>query len=73
MQEMTVYVTEDLKHELERIAVEQGRTEAELILAGIRMLVARESPPLPSFGIFASGDPDLASKTEELLEGFGKQ
>ncbi len=72
---MTVYLTDELKHELERIAAQQGRSEAELILAGIRMFVAFQGPkdpPLPSFGIFNSGDPDFASRTDELLEGFGE-
>jgi hypothetical protein len=73
MQETTVHLTDELKQEIERIAAEQGRTEADVILDGIRMLVARHAPPLPSFGFFASGDPDFASKTDELLKGFGKQ
>ena len=73
MQETTVHLTDELKQEIERIAAEQGRTEADIILDGIRMLVAKHAPPLPSFGFFASGDPDFASKTDELLKGFGKQ
>ena len=76
MKEMTVYLTDDLQRELERIAAEQGRSEAELIVAGIRQLIgfhAPQDPPLPSFGIFDSGDPDFAAKTEELLEGFGER
>jgi predicted transcriptional regulator len=39
MQETTIYLTDELKHELERIAAEQGRSEAEIILEGIRLLV----------------------------------
>jgi hypothetical protein len=76
MNETTVYLTDDLKQQLERVAAERGQSEAEMILAGIRMILAFQGPkdpPLPSFGIFATDDPDLASKTDELLKDFGKQ
>ena len=73
MQATTIQLTDELKREIERIAAERGQREEDVILDGIRMLVASHAPPLPSFGIFASGDPDFASKTDELLKGFGEQ
>lgn len=67
-----IELPEDLKAELERVAAETGRSEAEIICEGIRLAIAQLSPPAPHAGIFDSGDPYLAEKVDELLEGFGQ-
>ena len=71
MYKTTVYLPDELKTRLEQVAAETGRTEADLIREGVQLAIAQHLPPAPRSGIFASGDPDLSSKVEELLRGFG--
>ncbi len=74
MQKTTVYLPEDLRAELDRMAAETGRSEADLIREGIRLAVERHTPETPRSGIFASGDTRLSERVDELLEkGFGRQ
>ena len=72
MKKTTVYLPEDLKSALGRIAKEKGRSEAELIREAIRDLVQDTEPPRPRLPLFASGDPTLARRFEEELRGFGE-
>jgi hypothetical protein len=72
MQKTTVYLSDDLKADLERTAAESGISEAELIRAGIRLALAQHLPPAPRSGIFDSGEPDLSARVDELLDGFGR-
>ena len=69
----TLYLPDDVKAELERLAAETGRSEADLIREGVRLVLARRSPPSPRAGVFASGQPDLSERVDELLEGFGER
>lgn len=73
MQKTTVYLPDDLKAELRRTAAETESSEAEIIREGIRLALDRRLPPLPSFGIFDSGDGSLSERVDELLEGFGRE
>jgi hypothetical protein len=69
----TVYIPDDVKAELERVAAETGRTEADLIREGIRLALAQVTPPAPRSGIFTSDDPRLSERVDELLtDGFGR-
>jgi len=72
MKKTTVYLPEDLKSALGRIAREKGRSEAELIRGAIRELVQDTEPPRPRLPLFSSGDPTLARRFEEELRGFGE-
>jgi len=73
MQKTTVYLPDELKEALARAAEEVGRSEAELIREGVRLVVEKCVPPPPRAGIFDSGDPQSASKVDALLaEGFGR-
>ena len=67
----TVYLPDDLKSTLARAAVEEGRTEADLIREGVERLLAARQPE-PRLPLFSSGKPDLAERTDELLAGFGE-
>lgn len=72
MKKTTVYLPEDLKSALERIAAERGRSEAALIREAVRELVRGTEPPRPRLPLFSSGDPTLARRFEEELRGFGE-
>lgn len=69
----TVYLPEDLKAELERVARECERSEADLIREGVALAVERASRPRPRFPLFASGQPgDYSRRVDELLAGMGE-
>ena len=73
MVKTTVYLPEDLKASLERVAAEKGRSEAELIREAIRTLVGEGVPARPRVPLVAAplGDPTAAERVDELLDGFG--
>lgn len=72
MRRTTIYLPDGLKSTLARTAKEEHRTEADLIREGVELLL-RCRQPEPRLPLFASGQPDLAEKTEELLAGFGER
>jgi hypothetical protein len=72
MKKTTVYLPDDLKRSLERAAERSGRSEAALIREGIQTVVAMQSPPRPRIPLFRTGDPTLAERVDEALEGFGE-
>jgi hypothetical protein len=68
----TVYLPDELKRNLEAAALASGVSEADLIRQGIEHVVELELTPKPRAPLFASGDPTLASRVDEILaEGFG--
>lgn len=73
MVKTTVYLPEDLKASLERVAAEQNRSEAELIREAIRVLVSVGAPVKPRVPLVGTGlgDPTAAERVDELLDGFG--
>lgn len=73
MVKTTVYLPDDLKRALERVASETGRTEADLIREGIRLAVVRQQPPPPTIGILVSDDPTFAQHVDEHLASFGQE
>lgn len=70
MKRTTVYLPEDLKRELERVARAEGTSEAQLIREGVRSVVESRSSPRPRIPLFRSGDPTLAERVDELLAGY---
>jgi hypothetical protein len=73
MRKTTVYLSERLKSELARAAVEAGRSEADLIREGIELVTGRVGGAEPRLPLFASGRPDLAERVDEHLVGFGER
>jgi hypothetical protein len=73
MTKAVVHLPEDLKADLERVARDEGRSEEELILEGVRRVVDIHLSPAPRVPLFSSGDPTLAERTDELLKGFGER
>lgn len=74
MRKTTVYLPDELKAALERTAVAEGRSEAELIREAVREMTRRLEPPRPRLPLFHSdADPTLAGRFEEELSGFGEE
>jgi hypothetical protein len=73
MRKTTVYVPDALKDELERAATATGRSEAELIREGIRLVTLDAGGVAPRVPLFDSGDPELAERVDEHLAGFGER
>lgn len=74
MHKTTVYLTEDLKRRLERLAASRSVSEAELIRRALEELLTRSASPAPRLPLFRSGDPTLAGRVDEVLDsdGFGR-
>lgn len=72
MKKTTVYLPDDLKFALARVAAERGRSEAELIREAVRGLIRNSGMPRPRLPLFSSGDPTLAERVDEELRGFGE-
>jgi hypothetical protein len=73
MEKTTVYLPDDLKRALRRAAKATGRSEADLIREGIGTVVGTHRIAEPRLPLFASGQPDLAERVDELLGGFGER
>jgi hypothetical protein len=73
MEKTTVYLTSAQKRALARSALLEGRSEADLIREGIETVTSRHRAAEPTIPLFDSGRPDLASRSEEYLEGFGER
>ena len=71
MEKTTVYLTPAQKHSLSIAARVSGKSEAELIREGIEAVAARHQVAEPTLPLFDNADVDLASRVDELLEGFG--
>jgi hypothetical protein len=71
MKRTTVYLPAELKAALEEVALRVERSEAELIREGISLVVQTHGHRRPKVPLFESGDPTLAERVDELLEGFG--
>ncbi len=72
MEKTTIYLPNDLKLAVKRLAAESSRSEAEVIRDAIAKLAAQSRRPRPLGGIFASGDSTLSEDVDEALAGFGQ-
>jgi hypothetical protein len=73
MEKTTVYLTSGQKRALARAAVIEGRSEADLIREGIESVTARHRVAEPTLPLFESGLPDLATRADDYLKGFGER
>jgi plasmid stability protein len=73
MRKTTVYLPDDLKAALERLAAREQRSEAEIIREALRSAVSNRGSPPPRIPLaqVGLGDPTIAERIDELLEGFG--
>ena len=72
MVKTTVDLHEPLKRALERAALAEGLSEAELIRTAVEKLLVGRSERRPKLPLFSSGQPGLAERADEELAGFGK-
>lgn len=73
MRRTTVYLPDDLKARLERVARERSTSEADVIREAIERFTEGEARPRPRLPLFTSGKPDLAETVDEALAGFGER
>jgi hypothetical protein len=77
MVKTTLYLPDDLKRDLERVAKRRGISEAELYRQALRAATVEEVPK-PEVGFLDSGrkpgEPGMARRVDELLDetGFGE-
>lgn len=78
MVKTTLYLPEDLKRAVDRLARINGLSEAELVRTALAAYVAQETEARPSFPLLPSrrgpGTSDDARRADELLAetGFGE-
>ena len=75
MRKTTVYLPDDLKAALERLAESEQRSEAEIVREALRSAVADRGFPSPRIPLSTKGlgDPAIAERADELLDGFGSR
>ncbi|MGH8903240.1 MAG: CopG family transcriptional regulator [Egibacteraceae bacterium] len=75
MKRTTIYLPDELKAWLERVATEERRSEADIIRESLQAARAHRTPPRPRIPLVEDGlgDPTAAERTDELLEGFGRR
>ncbi|MDE3133048.1 MAG: antitoxin [Acidobacteriota bacterium] len=69
MVKTTVYLPEDLKFALGRVAASRGESEAEVIRVALQLLVDAEPRPRPRGGLIHGGPSDIARHVDEYLKG----
>ena len=74
MKRTTVFLPDDLKKAIESVAKREGRSEADVIRDALESSLQRRQAPRPRVPLTRRGlgDPTVARRVDELLEGFGK-
>ncbi len=72
MVKTTLYLSEELKAHIERVARTERRSEADVIREVLAEGLARRARPKPRGAIFDSGDPGWAAAADHDLDGFGE-
>lgn len=73
MNKTTLYLPDDLKLALERAAEARKCSMADVVREALRTYTASLQPPEPRLPLFRSGDPTLAERVDEMLDGFGER
>ena len=71
MHKTTIYLQPEIYERIRRIASSTGRTQAAVIREALEVYAKGESRQPRSIGI-ASGPVDLSARSDELLDGFGR-
>jgi len=71
----TLYLPEELKEALERRAAEESVSAAALVRRALERELGETAPQRPRLPLIEAdlGDPSLAERVDELLEGFGER
>ena len=70
MHKTTLYLEDEVRERIARVAKETGRSQAEVIRDALRAFFMRRKKPR-SIGL-GKGGPDLSDRAEDLLDGFGE-
>jgi hypothetical protein len=70
MRKTTIYLPDELKQRIERIARSQRRSEADVIRTAIDE-ATREVYPAPTLPLFESGEVTPIDDWDDALRGFG--
>ena len=73
MRRTTVYLPDELKSAIERVARGEDQSEAAFIRQALQRAVDGSRGPRPRLPLFASGDRRLAERVDEELAGFGER
>jgi hypothetical protein len=73
MKKTTIYLPDDLKEGVEAVARREKRSEADIIRDAIASAVDASRPPEPCLPLpgMKLGNPTIAERADELLQGFG--
>jgi hypothetical protein len=71
MTKTTVYLPDDLKRALKRLARQRRCSEAELLREAVARLAGEGDAPAPRLPLFRSNGPSIAEDVDRALEGFG--
>jgi hypothetical protein len=67
----TVYLPDELKEALTRLAAQRRCSEADLLREAVATLTAVTDAPAPTLPLFRSAGPSIAEDVDHALEGFG--
>ncbi len=71
MHKTTLYLDDEIRERIARVAKETGRSQADVIRDALHAFFTRRKKPR-SIGL-GKGGRDLSDRVEELLEGFGER
>lgn len=67
----TVYLPDELKRALKRLARQRRCSEAELLREAVARLAREADAPVPRLPLFRSTGPSIAEDVDRALESFG--
>jgi hypothetical protein len=72
MKKTTIYLPDALKQQVEATASEKKLSEADVIREAVSEYVTKPAKPRVPLTGRPLGDPTIAERVDELLDGFGK-
>jgi predicted transcriptional regulator len=70
MHKTTLYLEDEVRERIARVAKETGRSQAEVIRDALHAFLTRRKKPR-SIGL-GKGGRDLSDRADDLLDGFGE-
>jgi Arc/MetJ-type ribon-helix-helix transcriptional regulator len=71
MVKTTVYLPDELKAALKRLAELRRCSEADLLREAVARLTSQAESPAPRLPLFRSAGPSIAEDIDRALDGFG--